>query len=200
MGRQAPALLELSSEGKTLIVTVVAGLVLGTVLAFVAVDGVPLTLILLQENGAVRAGAVWQLVTSIIVAPPNVLGFVDVAFNAIAIAWLDGFFTGVYNRRQYFAVFLITGVAGNLLSLANGPKEVSFGASGGLFGLLAGVISFDVVSNRSVNGALVVWFLAVFAVSSFSLPSVDWLAHLGGALVGFGLGGLIGVRRRDDPI
>ena len=192
--------MELSPQGRNLIIAVLAGLLVGTLLAFVSVYDIPLVAFLLQENGAVEAGFVWQLVTSIIVAPPNVLGFADVAFNAIAIAWLDGFFSATYNRWQYYTVFLVTGIAGNIFSLAGGPKEASFGASGGLFGLLAGVISFDMISNRRVNGALVAWFLTIFIFSSFLFSYVDWLAHLGGALVGLALGGVIGFRQRDVTI
>jgi membrane associated rhomboid family serine protease len=83
--------------------------------------------------------------------------------------------------------------------LANGPNVYSFGASGGIFGLLAGVISFDLVTNRRVNFGLMAWFAAIFIVSSFLLASVDWVAHLGGALFGLALGYVIGTRRGTDP-
>jgi membrane associated rhomboid family serine protease len=189
--------LELSEQGRNLIYAVVGGLVIGTVLAFVAVDGKPLTLLLLQDNGQVEMGWAWQLVTSIIVAPPTPTGLLDVAFNAIALAWLDGFFSFAYSKRQYYAVFLLTGIAGNLFSLANGPREVSFGASGGIFGLLAGVVSFDVVTNRRLNLALILWFVLIFLVSSFALAYVDWIAHVGGALVGLALGYVVGLRKED---
>lgn len=172
---------------------------IGTALAFVAVDGLPLTLFLLQDNGAVLAGAVWQLVTSIIVAPPNLTGLVDVAFNVIALAWLDGLFSQTYTQRQYYAVFLVTAIAGNVFSLANGPREVSFGASGGIFGLLAGVVSFDFATNRRLDLSLVLWFVGVFLVSSFLLAYVDWIAHAGGALLGLALGYVAGASRGEDP-
>jgi len=173
--------------------------VVGTALAFVAVDGVPLTLLLLQENGKVLGGAVWQLVTSIVVAPPSLLGLSDVVFNVIALAWLDGLFSQAYSKKQYYAVFVATGIAGNIFSLANGPRLTSFGASGGIFGLLAGIISYDLATNKRLDLSLVAWFIGVFLVSSFLFAYVDWIAHLGGALLGLVLGYVVGARRGGDP-
>ena len=170
----------------------------GTAFAFVSVDGVPLTYLLLQFNGLVMRGWIWQLVTSIVVAPPTWPGLLDVGFNAMALVWLDGFFTLAYSKNQYYAVFLATAVAGNVVSLANGPRAASFGASGGIFGLLAGVISFDVVTSRKVDFTLIAWFVVVFVVSSFLFASVDWLAHAGGTLLGLVLGYAIGIRREAD--
>ncbi|MDG6898980.1 MAG: rhomboid family intramembrane serine protease [Nitrososphaerota archaeon] len=175
---------------------VVGGLVVGTAFAFVNVDGVPLTYILLQFNGLVARGWVWQIVTSIVIAPPTWSGLLDVGFNAMALVWLDGFFTLTYSKNQYYAVFLLTAITGNVMSLANGPRAASFGASGGIFGLLAGVISFDLVTSRRLDLTLVSWFVVVFLVSSFLFASVDWLAHLGGAIAGLALGYALGANRR----
>jgi len=190
--------LELSEQGRNLIYAVVGGLVIGTALAFVAIGGHPLTYYLLQDNGDVLAGRVWQLVTSIIVAPPDLPGIADVAFNAMALAWLDGILSYTYSKRQYYAVFLATGIVGNIFSLANGPKVVSFGASGGIFGLLAGVISFDLETNRRVNLGLMLWFGVIFVFSSFVFGNVDWIAHAGGALLGLPLGYVIGKYKGSD--
>jgi rhomboid protease GluP len=190
--------LELSEQGRNLIYAVIGGLVIGTVLAFVDVDGIPLTRLLLQHNSAVLAGGVWQLVTSIIVAPPDFTGVADVAFNAMALAWLDGLLSYTYSKTEYYVVFLATGIAGNVFSLANGPGVGSFGASGGIFGLLAGVVSFDLVTNRKVNPGLMLWFALIFIVSSFLFGDVDWIAHAGGALLGLALGCVVGLRRGPD--
>ena len=191
--------MELSEQGRDLIYLVIGGLVIGTVLAFVSVDSIPLTDFLLQYNALVLAGWVWQLVTSIIVAPPTFQGIEDVVFNAIALAYLDGILSFTYSKKQYYAVFLATGIAGNIFSLANGPNVSSFGASGGIFGLLAGVISFDLVTNRKVNPSLMLWFALIFIISSFVFASVDWIAHAGGALLGLALGYVIGMHRGTDP-
>jgi rhomboid protease GluP len=190
--------LELSKQGRNLTLVVVGGLVAGTALASVRVDGVPLTYLLLQFNSLVAMGWVWQLATSVVVAPPTLSGVFDVGFNAMALVWLDSFFTLAYSRNQYYLVFVLTAIAGNIMSLAAGPDAASFGASGGIFGLLAGVISFDVATSRRVDFTLVAWFVVVFVVSSFLFASVDWLAHVGGALLGLALGYAIGGRRRRE--
>ncbi|MDG7011755.1 MAG: rhomboid family intramembrane serine protease [Nitrososphaerota archaeon] len=190
--------MELSKQGRNLTLVVVGGLVVGTALASVRVDGVPLTYLLLQFNSLVAMGWVWQLATSVVVAPPTLSGVFDVGFNAVALVWLDGFFTLAYSRNQYYLVFILTAIAGNIMSLAAGPDAASFGASGGIFGLLAGVISFDVATSRRVDFTLVAWFVVVFVVSSFLFASVDWLAHAGGALLGLVLGYAIGGRKRRE--
>jgi membrane associated rhomboid family serine protease len=179
---------------------VLGGLAIGTTLAYVRVNGAPLIGLFLQDNSRVVSGRAWQLVTSIIVAPPNLLGVSDVAFNSMALAWLDSLFSLTYSKRQFYAVFLITAVTGNVFSLANGPKTTSFGASGGIFGLLAGVVSFDLATNRRLDRSLLLWFVAVFCVSSFLLESVDWIAHVGGALVGLVLGYALGASRDEDAM
>ena len=190
--------MQLSEQGRNLIYAVIGGLVIGAGLDLVPVYGAPLTDFLIQYNKAVLAGWVWQLVTSIIVVYPNYLGIADVVFNAMALAWLDGILSYTYTKRQYYAVFLATGIAGNIFSLANGLNVFSFGASGGIFGLLAGVISFDLVTNSKVNPGLMVWFALIFIVSSFLIGSADWLAHAGGALLGLVLGYVLGTRKGPE--
>ncbi len=189
-----------SKQGRNLALAILGGLVFGAATSSFLVDGVPLTLVFLQRNSVVLAGGFWQLLTSLIVAPLDPLGVVDVLFNALAVIWLDSILSGAYTPREYYATFVFTGVAGNLLSLLNGPAQVSFGASGGIFGLLAGAVSLDYATERRVNNGLLVWFLLIFVFSSFALSYVNWLAHLGGALLGLAVGYYIGLGRRDRPL
>jgi rhomboid protease GluP len=158
------------------------------------------TVFLLQYNAAVEAGLYWQLFTSLFVAVPSIPGVVDVVFNALAVVWLDGMLEGAYSEREYYATFILTGLVGNLFSLLNGPAQSSFGASGGIFGLLAGAVSEDFASRRRVNPVFLLWFLLVFVMSSFALSYVDWLAHLGGALAGLLVGYYLGARRSESDL
>ncbi len=185
-----------SKQGRNLAILIAAGLVLGYVFSLIPYGGATLTDYLIQYNFLVYQGWVVPLVTSIIIVQPGSLGLLDVFFNAISVVWLDRLFVGTYTPRQYYGVFLLTGVAGNVLSLLNGPGIVSFGASGGIFGLVAGAVTADYAINRRVNGSLLAWFLFIFIYSSFA-GSVDLFAHLGGAIAGLLAGYIIGRSRRS---
>ena len=190
----------ISRQGRNLIIAIVAGLVVGAISSFVEIDGSPSIYYLIQVNALVEQGWVVGLFTSILVAPFGGLGIADVVFNAIAVYFVDGLLAAVFTARQYYVIFLITGVAGNLVSLVNPPNTASFGASGGIFGLLAAAVSFDYAFNKRLNSGLLSWFFVVFIFSSFISSSVDWEAHLGGALVGLIAGYYLGSKRRGEAI
>jgi rhomboid protease GluP len=188
--------INISPQGRNLAILIGLGLVLGFAFSFIEVGGLPFYYYFLQINQAVlQYGWYWQLVTSIIIVQPSGLGLLDVFFNAISVVWLDRLFVSTYTRVQYWLVFFLTGIAGNLMSLLNGPGVVSFGASGGIFGLVAGAVTADYALNRRVNGTLLAWFVFIFIYSSFA-GSVDLFAHLGGALAGLVAGYVIGRSRR----
>jgi rhomboid protease GluP len=197
--RSNSSFFNISKQGKYLASLIVAGLVIGVILVyvlpFVSVDGIPLIFWLIQANVLVYAGWPVPLVTSMIVVYPNILGLEDVVFNAISVIFVDRLLSYAFTLKQYFAVFLLTGVVGNLLSLLNGPTIESFGASGGIFGLVAGAVTCDYAINGRVNRSLLIWFVIVFLYSSIA-GSVDILAHIGGAASGLLAGYIIGRSRR----
>jgi rhomboid protease GluP len=160
------------------------------------VNGIPLILFLLQDNYLVYHGWIPGLVTSIIVATPDLSGVEDVFFNAISIVFIDGLFRSSFSPRQYYLVFLITAIIGNVLSLVGyGPNSPpSFGASGGIFGLLAAALSTDFIVNRRLNTTLLIWFIFVFVISTIG-PNIDAYAHIGGTISGLVAGILIGRER-----
>ncbi len=186
-----------SEAGRNLTIAIVLGIVLGYVFSFVPFSLFPnlpptsLTDYLVQFNYFVLQGWIVPIFTSMVVVYPNSLGALDVLFNAIAVLFLDRLFANTYTRRQYYLTFIITGVAGNVLSLLYGPALISFGASGGIFGLIGGAVTADYARNRRVNPSLLVWFVFIFIYSSIG-SQVDLFAHLGGVVVGLIIGYLIG--------
>ena len=140
--------INISTPGRNLIILMVLGLVIGFITSLFYVNNIQAIIFLLQDNYLVYHGWVPSLVTSIIVVSPNYLGVVDVLFNAIAIFFLDGLLRNTYTQKQYYLVFLLTGIAGNIVSLfgyGSGQgiinTTISFGASGGIFGLVAGAVT-----------------------------------------------------------
>lgn len=181
----------LSNSGRILLLLIVLGLPLGWAASQVGVgvgsNEIPLVYYLIQVNFLVYSGWVVPILTSMIVVLPSSLGVVDVLFNAIAVVWTDRLLSSTYSTKRYMLTFLVGGAAGNVFSLLNGPRYASFGASGGIFALIAGVVSYDYAVNRSLNVTLMGWFVLVLVYSSIG-GSVDVFAHVGGALVGLLLG------------
>ncbi|MDG6996129.1 MAG: rhomboid family intramembrane serine protease [Nitrososphaerota archaeon] len=186
----------LSKQGRNLVIAIVAGLPIGFLLSLISLsNGLNLTFYFTQYNAFVYGGWLPPLLTSMIVVYPGIPGLEDVFFNAIFVIFVDRLLAATYSPKQYYAVFIIAGLAGNLLSLLGGPNILSFGASGGLFGLIAGAVALDYAIYRRVNTNLLVWFLIVFIFSSIAV-GVNVLAHLGGAVVGLIAGYVIGTSRR----
>lgn len=185
-----------SKQGRNLAILIVAGLPVGFIMSLIPFGIGNLAYYLTQYNALVYLGWIPPLLTSIIVVYPGYLGLEDVFFNAIFVIFVDRILSATYSPKQYYGVFLITGLAGNLLSLLSGPNVLSFGASGGLFGLIAGAVSCDYAISRRINTSLLLWFVIIFVFSSIS-RSVDVFAHLGGAVVGLAAGYLIGNSRRS---
>jgi len=201
--------INLSKQGRNLAIAIGLGLVIGGLTSLVGVyyapsapyfgNGItPLSYFLVQFNVMVYAGWIVPIFTSSIVVLPSLQGLLDVAFNAFAVIWLDGMLRATYSVRAYFGVFIGTALVGNLLSLLYGPNTVSFGASGGIFGLIAGVVTIDYARNGRFNPQLVIWFLFIFFLSTIT-GGIDVFAHLGGALAGLIAGYFIGKGRIQRP-
>lgn len=110
-------------------------------------------------------------------------------------------------KVRLLAVYFISGVGGNLISLGMGIKledyAVSAGASGAVFGLM-GALLYVVVMNRGRLGRLsgrgMVFMVILSLYFGLTSSGVDNWAHIGGLLCGI-LTAMILYRRRDrSPI
>ncbi len=184
--------INISKPGRNLAIAIVAGLVIGAIFYFIPGPyNLALVYYFVQYNALVYTGWIVPLFTSMIIVYPGLSGLLDVAFNAFAVVWLDGLLRATYSPKAYYTVFVVTGLVGNVLSLVYGPNTLSFGASGGIFGLLAGAVTADYARNGHFNQSLVIWFLFIFFLSTIT-GGVDIFAHLGGAVAGLVAGYYIG--------
>lgn len=139
-------------------------------------------------------GQWWRLLTYMFLHG----GYVHIAMNMWALWNIGHLCESLYGRWTYAAVYLITGVAGGLASVAWNPQVLSVGASGALFGIMGALIasfalgefSLSTVPIRSVLSSLVFW--AGFSLFFGSLsPGIDNACHVGGLVSGLILGALI---------
>lgn len=151
---------------------------------------------LAQNNGYVVYDHLYfELGSSIFVTS----SFLDAAFNLLAVLILDRFTPPTFNSTRYFAIFFGAALVGNLFSLLFGPTYSSAGASGGIFGLYAAVFSFYWAEDRKIDATMLVLFFLIFVGSSFlDYPYVDYLAHIGGAIIGFVSGPLLFYSLKKD--
>ena len=113
---------------------------------------------------------------------------IDALFNVLAIFIFDRLTYDNFSKSEYFLIFFLTAIFGNLLTLLQGPFYASAGASGGIFGIFAAILSYSWFKEKKVEKTTLVFFLIVFLASSFFIPNVNWVAHFGGAIGGFLMG------------
>ena len=100
----------------------------------------------------------------------------------------------MFSLPEYLGIYLIGGLAGNILSLALGPSLISVGASGAIFSMFGACVIYTRRSVRqSILGALVYGFFLLFISAG---PGVNDFAHLGGLVFGLLIGYLIGTSRK----
>ena len=100
----------------------------------------------------------------------------------------------MFSLPEYHGIYLIGGLAGNILSLALGPSLNSVGASGAIFSMFGACVIYTRRSVRqSILGALVYGFFLLFISAG---PGVNDFAHLGGLVFGLLIGYLIGTSRK----
>jgi membrane associated rhomboid family serine protease/Tfp pilus assembly protein PilF len=137
-------------------------------------------------------GQWWRLLTYMFMHG----GILHIAINMWCLWDLGALCESLYGRWTYGAIYLITGVAAGLSSVAWNPGVLSVGASGAIFGLAGALIASFYLGEFSLPGIAIRGTsrsLLVFVVISlfFGGARVDNAAHVGGLVTGLILGAAI---------
>jgi rhomboid protease GluP len=137
------------------------------------------------------SGDYWRLVTAGFVHS----GLPHLAFNMWALWSLGRLSERLVGSWITFAVYILTGVGGSLLSLAVNPEQFEVGASGAIFGIAGAILSgikfgnvpISSIHKRAIFSSLTFFVLFNLAIG-FGLVSVgigiDNMCHLGGLVSG----------------
>lgn len=110
-------------------------------------------------------------------------GLLHLAFNMYVLYVLGPPLERVLGHGRFLTLFLVAGLGGSVASYAFSPiLTLSVGASGAIFGLMAAWIVVALRLKQDATQGIVL--LAINVVLGFVLPSIDWRAHVGGALTG----------------
>jgi membrane associated rhomboid family serine protease len=138
---------------------------------------------------AVAQGEYWRLVTVMFLHA----SFLHIALNMYALYILGGPVEEWYGEWRFVAIYFVSGFLGAVASFTFGPINViGVGASGAIFGLLGAWLIYNfrrrenplAFQNMRIAGILILLNL----VFSFSVPGIDWRAHVGGLLGGIAAG------------
>lgn len=142
--------------------------------------------------------APWRLVTSLFLH----IGFMHLLFNMFALYYFGQVAERMFGAVNFLALFLLSGVGGNLLNnylglhsvMAGEPPIISAGASGGIMGigmaLLVAALTKTSFNNFALNFRSLLIVMAINLSYGFLVGGIDNAGHIGGAIVG-GLLGLV---------
>jgi rhomboid protease GluP len=140
------------------------------------------------------SGEYWRLVTAGFLHG----GLLHIAFNMWCLWSLGELSERLFGKWQTFAIYLVTGVGGSLLSIASDSNRFEVGASGAIFGiagaLLAGVkfgnLTISSGEKRAITSSMIFFVGINFMLgqSSFMGGRVDNMCHLGGFVTGLLIG------------
>lgn len=137
------------------------------------------------------SGEWWRLVTSMFLH----FGVVHLAVNMLALWDAGQLVERLYGSVHFLAIYLASGVAGAIASVAWNPWVNSAGASGAIFGVFGALLAYVLDRRNGVPPAamrshaiVTVLFLGYSLAYGFAGTNIDNAAHLGGLAAGFGLG------------
>ena len=134
---------------------------------------------------SVLQGEAWRLLSATLLHG-NVEHLIG---NAVSLYILGMACEHAYGARSMLMVYLASGLAGSLLSVASGPGP-SVGASGAIFGLMGAVLVLFwkhrdelLVRDKRIGFVIAVWALFTIATGLVT-PMIDNAGHVGGLLGG----------------
>jgi len=138
-------------------------------------------------------------------------GFLHIALNMWCLWSLGRLSERLFGRWQTFAIYMVTGVGGALLSIAYKPERAELGASGAIFGLVGAVmagVKFGDLNISTGEKRAIFSSVVSFAVLNFILGmqtgsifgNVDNMCHLGGFVTGLLIGLPMGAFARRNKV
>lgn len=184
----------------------VLGLAAANILVFIwlSLKGSTLNTSFMLEHGAcytplILEGEYYRLFTGMFLH----FGLIHLLYNMVCLVALGDLLEKEAGTLRFLAIYLLGGVAGNVLSLAldlqgfRGGYAVSAGASGAVFAVIGGVL-WIVIRRKGQFGRIslqrMMLTVVLMVLQGFTESGTDNAAHVGGLVAGLVLAALLGVR------
>jgi membrane associated rhomboid family serine protease len=151
---------------------------------------------IIREGGlfgpAVADGEPYRIVTSAFLHA----GLLHLGLNMFALYILGTLLEPAIGTLRFIGIYAVSILGGSFGALLLDPNELTVGASGGIFGLMAA--AFLIARSRGLDelASQVGFFVILNLVFTFSIPNISIGGHLGGLIGGALAALLIGVLER----
>lgn len=147
-----------------------------------------------MQGKAFFAGEYWRLLSY------NFLhgSILHICLNMAALAIFGRQVYTHFGIKAFYAIFLLGGVGGGLLQGVLAPEIPMVGASAGIMGMWGAMVAAAARLKETPRGhrklseilnlGSMVTYVIVQAVLDHVIPGIAWAAHVGGFIVGLGLG------------
>ena len=125
----------------------------------------------------------WRLFSAIFVH----IGWEHFIVNMLSLYFLGGQVEEIFGSKQFFFLYLLSGMMGNLFVFAFTPKVLAAGASTSLYGLFAAIIVLRYATRSPYIQQLGQSYLTLFVINiigSVLIPGISLAGHIGGAVGG----------------
>lgn len=146
----------------------------------------------LSFRGIFAGSEPWRFVTSAFVHSPS--GLLHIFFNMYILYAFGPMLEQLLGRAKFLVIYLLCAIGGSVgvlwfSALQPGWLINVVGASGAIFGLLLLYVVLVLRSGHVPTSLLVM--IGINLALPFFIPNIAWQAHIGGALVGAAIGGLL---------
>lgn len=107
----------------------------------------------------------------------------------------------VFGKVKYLIIYLLSGIAGSILSLAFNHNTICAGASGAIFGLLGALLYFGYYYRTYLGATLTRSIIPVIVLNliiGFTSFGIDNAAHIGGLVGGILIAMAVGVPDKSN--
>lgn len=141
---------------------------------------------------------IWRLVSSIFLH----CDVIHLLVNCFSLYVIGSQIESYYGRFKYMTIYLLSGIAGNLLSLLfQGDNIVSAGASGAIFGLTGALLFFGYHFRVFLATAIRTQIIPIIIINlglGFIVPQINNVAHIGGLIGGILVSMLVGIKYKTS--
>lgn len=157
------------------------------------------TLLLFGANldALTKNGDYYRLFTSMFLH----IGIMHLLCNMYSLYIIGKEVENVFGKWKYLVIYILSGIAGSILSLAFNHNTICAGASGAIFGLLGALLYFGYYYRPYLGATLTKSIIPVIAINliiGFLDSGIDNSAHIGGLVGGLLVAMAVGVPDKSN--